>query len=135
MSKEKTKYEGKQNYLIPSLENKSDRPLWILLRQDVKESSISWTAWFLHLHYPWISAQGSFSLWKLLLSKQAQLFFFQIEKGRVLWPKICLPGRHLKSHWVTIDPLAILIITVGMNGFQAVSKYGPLTFISSKDIV
>lgn len=54
-------------------------------------------------------------LMKLLLSKQVQLFSFQMKKGSVLWAQICPPGRHLKSRQVTTDSLPILSITVGMN--------------------
>jgi len=55
-------------------------------------------------------------LMKILLSKQAQLFSFPVKKGTVLWAEICPPGRPLKSHQVTTDPLLILTITGGMNG-------------------
>lgn len=81
---------------------------------------ISWTARFPHLHYPWISAQASFSLqvllMRLLLSKKAQLLSFQMKKGTFPWSKICPLARLLKSHQVKTYPLPILTITVARNG-------------------
>lgn len=81
---------------------------------------ISWTAWFPHLHYPWISAQASFSLWscinEVIVKQESSTAFLPNEKGTFPWAKICPLARLLKSHQVKTHPLSILTVAVKING-------------------